>query len=40
MSESPTWYVIHTFSGYENKVAATIEQTVASRGFQDLIFVS
>ena len=38
MSESPKWYVIHTYSGYENKVAATIEQTVTSRGFQDVIF--
>jgi len=38
MSESPKWYVIHTYSGYENKVASTIEQTVASRGFQDLVF--
>ncbi|MBQ4102364.1 MAG: transcription termination/antitermination factor NusG [Oscillospiraceae bacterium] len=38
MSESPKWYVIHTYSGYENKVAATIEQTVQSRGFQDVIF--
>ena len=38
MSESPKWYVIHTYSGYENKVAATIEQTGQSRGIQDVIF--
>ncbi len=38
MNEEPKWYVIHTYSGYENKVAATIEQTVQSRGFGDMIF--
>lgn len=32
------WYVIHTFSGYENKVKADIEKTVVNRNFQDLIF--
>ena len=28
MSESAKWYVVHTYSGYENKVAATIQKTV------------
>lgn len=32
------WYVIHTYSGYENKVKANLEKTVENRGLQDLIF--
>lgn len=31
------WYVIHTYSGYENKVATNIEQVVANRGIQHMI---
>jgi transcription termination/antitermination factor NusG len=31
------WYVIHTYSGYENKVASSIEKAVENRGFQELI---
>ncbi len=31
------WYVVHTYSGYENKVKANIEKTVANRGMQHLI---
>ena len=31
------WYVIHTYSGYENTVKATIEKTVESRQLQDQI---
>ena len=38
MSETPRWYVIHTYSGYENKVAQNIEKVVENQGFQDLIF--
>lgn len=38
MSETPKWYVIHTYSGYENKVAQNIEKVVENQGFQDLIF--
>ena len=37
MSESAKWYVIHTYSGYENKVATDIMKTAANRGMQDLI---
>ena len=37
MSE-PKWYVIHTYSGYENKVADSIEKIVENRGLQDYIF--
>lgn len=31
------WFVIHTYSGYENKVASTIEKAVENRGMQDYI---
>ncbi len=31
------WYVVHTYSGYENKVAATILKTVENRQLEDLI---
>ncbi len=31
------WYVIHTYSGYENKVKNSIERMVEYRGMQDLI---
>ena len=31
------WYVAHTYSGYENKVKATLEKTVENNGMQDLI---
>lgn len=36
MSEAK-WYVVHTYSGYENTVKATIEKHVDNRGLQDLI---
>lgn len=31
------WYVIHTYSGYENKVKVNLEKSVENRGMQDLI---
>lgn len=31
------WYVVHTYSGYENKVKANIEKVVENRGLQSLI---
>ena len=31
------WYVAHTYSGYENKVASTLMTTVENRGLQDMI---
>lgn len=31
------WYVIHTYSGYENKVAINLEKLVENRGMHDLI---
>ena len=37
MSEAAKWYVIHTYSGYENKVAQDIEKVVENRKLHDLI---
>ena len=37
MAETAKWYVVHTYSGYENTVKATIEKTVESRSLQDQI---
>ncbi|MGE5551423.1 MAG: transcription termination/antitermination protein NusG [Bacteroidota bacterium] len=33
-----TWYVVHTYSGYENKVKANLERRVESMGMEDKIF--
>ncbi len=37
MSEEAKWYVVHTYSGYENKVKQNIEKVVENRKLQDLI---
>lgn len=37
MPEEAKWYVVHTYSGYENKVASNLEKTVENRQLQDLI---
>ena len=37
MSEAAKWYVIHTYSGYENKVADNIMTIVRNRNLDDLI---
>ncbi len=37
MAEAAKWYVVHTYSGYENTVKATIEKTVESRQLHDQI---
>ena len=37
MAETAKWYVVHTYSGYENTVKATIEKTVESRGLHEQI---
>ncbi len=36
-SNEAKWYVVHTYSGYENKVASDLATMVESRGMQDLI---
>jgi len=37
MSDSAKWYVIHTYSGYENAVKTSIEKFVTGRGMEDKI---
>ena len=37
MSDSAKWYVIHTYSGYENDVKTSIEKFVTGRGMEDQI---
>lgn len=37
-SEGRAWYVIHSYSGYENKVKNNLEQRIESMGIQDKIF--
>ena len=37
MADNASWYVVHTYSGYENTVKATIEKYVESRNMRDLI---
>lgn len=37
MAETAKWYVIHTYSGYENKVVQDIKKAVEYRGLHDLI---
>ena len=36
MSEAH-WYVVHTYSGYENKVKANIDKTIENRHLEDQI---
>ena len=38
MEEKALWYVVHTYSGYENKVASNIEKIVENRGLGHLIY--
>ena len=35
--EEAKWYVVHTYSGYENKVKANLEKTIANRHLEDEI---
>ena len=37
MQDEARWYVIHTYSGYEKKVASNIEKTVINRQLKDFI---
>lgn len=36
-SKKAKWYVVHTYSGHENKVKVNIEKIVENRGMQDLV---
>lgn len=37
MSGKAQWYVVHTYSGYENKVAANLEKIIENRRLEDMI---
>lgn len=37
MADGAKWYVVHTYSGYENKVKANLEKIVENRKLSDLI---
>lgn len=37
MPETAEWYVVHTYSGYENKVKANLEKSVENNDMQDLV---
>lgn len=37
MAERARWYVVHTYSGYENKVKANLEKTIENRNLHDWI---
>ena len=34
----PRWYVVHTYSGYENKVKTDLEKTVKNRELEEFFF--
>ena len=38
MADEAKWYVVHTYSGYENKVADSIVNAVENRQLHDLIY--
>ena len=38
MNVGPRWYVAHTYSGYENKVKASLEKVIENRNLGHLIF--
>ena len=39
-TDKPYWYVVYTYSGYENKVMTNLLKTVENNGLQDLIYRS
>ena len=38
VNEEPKWYVVHTYSGYENKVKKDLENTIKNRELEDYFF--
>jgi transcriptional antiterminator NusG len=38
LPEGPAWYVIHCYSGYENKVRHNLEQRIETMGMKDQVF--
>jgi transcriptional antiterminator NusG len=37
-SDKANWYVVHTYSGYENKVKVNLEKSIENQGLEDLIY--
>ena len=37
MSEEAKWYVVHTYSGYENKVASNLEKAIENKSLGNMI---
>ncbi len=37
-SDEANWYVVHTYSGYENKVKVNLEKSIENQGLEDLIY--
>lgn len=37
-ADQPAWYVIHCYSGYENKVRHNLEQRIETMGMKDMVF--
>ncbi len=37
MTDTAKWYVVHTYSGHENKVKINLEKIVENRGMEDLV---
>ena len=37
-SSEPRWYVVHTYSGYENKVKTDLEKTIKNRELEEFFF--
>ena len=35
---NPRWYVVHTYSGYENKVKTDLEKTIKNRELEEYFF--
>ncbi len=38
LSDDAKWYIVHTYSGHENKVSKSLRQRIESMGFEDRIF--
>lgn len=38
VSDQARWYIVHTYSGHENKVAKTLRQRIETMGFENRIF--
>ena len=38
VKKEPKWYVVHTYSGYENKVKTDLEKTIKNRELEDFFF--